>query len=211
MRKARWMIVLPLLLLAGLGCGLMSGIQQIQNAATQLPGMLTSAPTVLGPLETAAAEYTPESDSTPSGDGLGIPFSRPEAVLKLTQEFNFESSTVDGQPAVIATLTATGESTFPHMKGFTAQFIGDPKNLSRIVVTAPSGDETVMAEASGLATIVISSSLPADAKFEFLTWLSSNYTTIESSGEQQTVIKNIQFTMKVEQGHFIIELQPAGQ
>jgi hypothetical protein len=211
MHKPRWMIILPVLLLTSLGCGLTSGIQEMQKAATQLPGMLTAAPTMLGPMETAAAKYTPESDATPSGDGLGIPFSRPEAVMKLTQQFNFESGTVNDKPTVTATLTSTGEAAFSHVKNFKAEFIGDPANLSRIVVTAASGDETVMQENSALATIVIGSSLPPDSKFEFLAWFSSKYASVQTDGTQETTIKNIHFTMKIEDDNFIIELEPVAQ
>jgi hypothetical protein len=211
MRKTRWMIVLPVLLVSTMACGLLSGIQKVRQAATELPGMLTAAPTVFGPMETAAAKYTPESDSTPSDDGLGIPFSRPEAVLKLTQEFTFESGTVDDQPAQIATLTSAGKAAFSHVKDFKAEFIGDPKNLSRIVVSAASGDATVMEENSALGTIVIGSSLPPDAKFEFLSWLSANYQSIQKGSTQETTIKNIHFTIKVEQNSVVVELQPAAQ
>jgi hypothetical protein len=210
MRKVRLfvLLVLPLSMLA---CGLVSGIQQIQAAATQLPAMLTEAPTALGPMETAVAQYTPDVAMTPSAGHLGIPLSRPQQVMTITQEFVFAPGTVDGQPAVLATLTPTGEATFKKLKGSVAQFIGDPNNLSRIVVIAPSGDSETNDEASGLITLVVGSSLPPESKIEFITWLATSFENVQKAGAQQTVINGIQISMKLDQGNYVVELQPAGQ
>jgi hypothetical protein len=210
MRQVRWLtlLVLPFAMLA---CGLSSGLQKIRSAATELPAMLTEAPTALGPMETAVAKYTPDVAMTPSAGHLGIPLSRPQQVMTLTQEFVFAPGTVDGQPAVLATLTSTGETTFQKLKGAVAQFIGDPNNLSRIVVIAPGGDSEAQGEASGLVTLVVSSSLPPESKVEFITWLATNFEKVQQEGPQQTVINGLQISLKSDQGNYIAELQPAGQ
>src|SRR5690349_12111787 len=114
MRTAR-LLVLPVLLLSILGCGLMSGIQKIQDAATQLPDMLTAAPTMMGAMETGAAEFPPPADGTP-GAGGGLSLETAKMMLQMTQQFKFKDDTVDGQPAVVAQLTDSGAASFPAVK-----------------------------------------------------------------------------------------------
>ncbi len=58
MHKIRW-LVFPVLLIFLLGCGLLSGVQNIQKTvSTQLPEILTSAPTAQGMIETIAAQQS---------------------------------------------------------------------------------------------------------------------------------------------------------
>ncbi len=196
MRKVRWMIVLPLLLLASLACGLVSGIQQIQQAATELPGMLTSAPTLMGPLETAAAEFTPPADGTPGAQNLSLETAK--MMLEMTQQFKFRDDTIDGQPAVVAGLSDSGISSFPAMKdGFSATYIGDPQNLSQIKVTAPRTDsQDSVDQGITLMSLALSGALPVEVKVDFVSWLTENYAGVAVSGKLDKTVGNFQFTLE---------------
>ena len=211
MRNIRW-LVMPFLLLFVLGCGLISGVQNLQNAAsTQLPGILTSAPTALGAVETVAAEQASSNCSTPTSGGLGIALDRAKTVLQATQQFTFTDGTVDGQPASTATLASAGASTFSAIaNGFSAQFIGDPCNLSRILVTAPYTDQQETVD-QGLAAvnILFAAIIPLDVQLPLLAWLSQNYSNVAVSGQQQTTIKNMQFTLSRTQSEMSLEILPA--
>ena len=114
-------------------------------ASTEVPALLTSVPTDQGAIETLAAGQTGSSNcpSTPTAGGLGVSIDTAKAVLQITQQFAFADGSVGGQPAAIVTLTPSGASSFPAIaQGFTAQFIGDPCNLSRISITIPRTDQT---------------------------------------------------------------------
>src|SRR6185369_5100288 len=109
------LLALPVLLFAMFGCGLASKVQQFQEAATQLPALLTAAPSALSPLETAAAKYTP------SASGQPLSLSNIKLILEMTQQFEFTDESVDDQPAAVARLTKTGKSAFPtQAEGFSA-------------------------------------------------------------------------------------------
>jgi len=196
MRNVRWMIVLPVFLLAALGCGLLSnvqnGVQQIQSAATQLPGMLTAAPTMLGPMETAAAQYTPVAS------GQGLVLQNIKLVLQMTQMFAFTDGTVDGQPAVTAKLNDAGANKFPELKStFSAEFIGDPASLSQIRITTPRTDaQSTVDEGIGLDNVILSSVMPAEAEPEFLSWLTANFGSVPVDGKLDKTIGNLQFTLE---------------
>ena len=56
MRKARMVLSISVLVLALLACQAVAGLR---TAQTEIPVMLSAAPTVLGVLGTAAAEFTP--------------------------------------------------------------------------------------------------------------------------------------------------------
>ena len=98
MRKSRFLVI-PLVLFFLMACSLSNGIQQIKSAVTQLPALLTSAPTALGAVQTLAAGQTSGTDcGTSTPGGLGVALSTPKAVLEYTQQFTFTDSTVDGLP-----------------------------------------------------------------------------------------------------------------
>ena len=213
MRKMRWLVV-PFFLLFAMGCGLISGVQSISNAAsTQLPGILTSAPTALGAIETMAASAVPPSNcpATPSVGGLGVALNTAKTVLQASGQFTFTDRTVDGQPASTATLASAGASAFSAISnGFSAQFIGDPCNLSRILVTAPYTDQQATVD-QGLAatTILFSAIIPVDVQLPLLTWLSQNYSNVPVAGKQQTTIGTMQFTLSRTQTEISLEILPA--
>jgi hypothetical protein len=197
MRKVRWMIILPILLLASLACGLTSGLKQIQQAATQLPGLLTEAPTMLSPIETAAAEFTPESVLTPSAGGQVLSLDTIKTILQMTQMFEFTDETVDGQPAAIAKLTDAGGTAFPGMKdGFSTAFIGDPKDLSQIKITAPRSDaQSTVDQGIGLANVVLTGILLPDVQLNFVKWLTENYAGVPVGGSLENTIGSMKFTL----------------
>jgi methionine-rich copper-binding protein CopC len=196
-----------------LACGLSNGIQQIQQAVTQLPDILTSAPTALGAIETMAASAMPPSNcpATPSAGGLGISVDTAKSFLQMSQQFAFADGTAEGKPALIATLTPAGATNFPDVaQGFSAQFIGDVCNLSRIMVTVPRSDQqTTVDQGNQVLNLVLTGTLPLDVQLTFFNWLSQNYSTVEVAGQQQTTIKNMQFTLQRNQTSMILDIVPA--
>ncbi|MGB8214340.1 MAG: hypothetical protein WCE68_12360 [Anaerolineales bacterium] len=215
MRKTR-LLVIPLFLLFTLGCGLVSGVQNIQKikneASTQLPSMLTSAPTAQVMLETmAAVQSAGTCTGTPTAGGLGISMSTAKTVLQMSQEFTLANGTADGQPVVTATLTSTGAATFPAIsQGFSAQFIGDACNLSRITVTIPRSDQQASVD-QGISALnlVLTGTLPAVDELTFVTWLTQNYSNLAVSGQKQTTITTLQFTLQRTQTSMIFNVLPA--
>ena len=212
MRKFRW-LVMPFLLVFLLGCGLISNIQNIKNAAsTQIPEILTSAPTAQGMIETAAAQQVPSTcTGTPTAGGLGVSFDTARKVLEMTQQFAFTNGTANGQPVVTATLTSSAATTFPAIaQGFTAQFFGDVCNLSRVTVTIPRTDQQDTADQGmGILNMVLAGSLPPDVQLSFLTWVSQNYANMAVGDQQQTTIKTMQFTLQRNQTSMVLDIVPA--
>jgi hypothetical protein len=211
MRTIMWFAI-PFLFLLAMACGLCSGIQTIQNAAsTQLPAILTSVPTTQGMIETAVAVPT-STCGTPSAGGLGVGIDRAKAVLQATGQFTFTDSTVNGQPVYTATLSSSAASGFSSISnGYSAQFIGDPCNLSRILITAPYTEQQETVDQGLTATTVLFSALmPLDVQLPLVTWLAQNYTTVPVSGQQQTTIKNMQFTLRRTANEMTLEIVPAG-
>ena len=219
MRKTR-LLVIPFLLFFLLGCGLLSGVQNIQNiknaASTELPAILTSAPTEQGLMETAAAGVQTQISSTnnctgtPTSGGLGVSVETTKTVLSMTQQFNFADGTADGKPAVVATLTGTGATAFPALAaGFSAQFIGDPCNLDHIIVTIPRTDLAETADQGmGILNIVLAGTLPPQVQLGFLTWVTTNYANIAVGSQQQTTFDTMQFTLKRDQANMVLDIVP---
>jgi len=226
MNKKRWLVV-PLILLFTLGCGLISQAQDIKNAAstalpaisteltaisTQMPALLTGVPTAQGFIETAAAQFpTSSCTGTPTSGGLGISLDTTRTVLQMTQQFTFADGTADGQPAVTATLTPTGAASFPAIaQGFSAQFIGNVCNLSRVSITIPRTDQQDTADQGVSAlNIMLAGTLPPDVQLTFLTWVAQNYPDVPVSGQQKTTIKTFQFTLQRSQTNMVLDIVPA--
>ncbi len=235
MRKNRWLVI-PFLMLFVMGCGLISGVQGLQNAvSTQLPALQTAASTDLPAMETAAATEMPAlltgvptaegmlatlqaqqqaagtCPNTPTPGGLGISTNTARIVLQISQQFAFAQGTADGQPAMIVTLTTTGASSFPAIaQGFTAQFIGDPCNLSKVTVTIPRTDQSdSVDQGTSVLNIVLTGTLPPDVQLSFLTWVAQNYSNVPVAGQQQTTIKTFQFTLQRNQTSMVLDISPA--
>ena len=212
MRNIRW-LVLPLLLLFVLGCGLISGVQSIQNAATtQLPALLTSAPTAQGMIETLAAQgSTSQCTGTTTAGGLGVGLDRAKSVLQASGQFTFTDGTVDGQPASIATLASGGASAFSAVsEGFSAKLIGDPCNLNRILINAPYTDnQATIDQGLAAANILLTTIIPLEVQLPLVSWLATTYSTVPVSGQQQTTIGSMQFTLSRTQAEMSLEIVPA--
>jgi hypothetical protein len=213
MRALMWLAV-PFLFLIALSCGLCSGIQKIQDVATtQIPSILTAVPTTQGMIETAVA--VPTSDcGTPAAGGLGIGLDRARSVLQATGQFTFtESTSADGQPVSTASLSGSAASSYPSIANeFSAQFIGDPCNLSRILITAPYTDQqSTVNEGLAAATVLFSAIMPLDIQIPLVTWLAQNYTQVPVSGEKQTTIKNMTFTLRRSASQMTLDIVPSGQ
>ena len=234
MRKNCWLVI-PFLMLFVMGCGLISGVQGLQQAvSTQLPALQTAASTDLPAMETAAATEMPAlltgvptaegmlatlqaqqsaagtCPNTPAPGGLGVSINTAKIVLQITQQFALTQGTADGQPATIVTLTATGASSFPAIaQGFTAQFIGDPCNLSKVTITIPRTDQSdSVDQGTSVLNIVLTGTLPADVQLSFLTWVAQNYANVPVSGQQQTTIKTFQFTLQRNQTSMVLNILP---
>ena len=233
MRRNR-LLVIPFLMIFAMGCGLISGVQGLQNvattelpalqtaastnlpaletaAATEIPALLTAAPTAQDALETLAAQQTSANcPGTPTAGGLGVSINTAKTILQMSQQFTFADGTADGQPAAIVTLSASGAASFPAIaQGFTAQFIGDPCNLSRISVTIPRTDQQDSADQGvGVLNIVLTGTLPPDIQLAFLTWVAQAYPAVTVSGQQQTTIKTMQFTLQRNQTSMVLNIVP---
>ena len=212
MRHTR-LLIIPLIMLFLIACGLSNGIQQIQQAATQLPGLLTSAPTELGAVETAVASVQPTSNcpGTPSAGGLGVRLDNARTVLQMTQQFTFTDGTVNGQPASTATIASAASGTLSAISaGFSAVFIGDSCNLSEIKVTIPRTDQqTTVDQGIEVTTVLFSAVLPPETTLGFITWLSQNYANVTVGSQQQTTFGKIQFTLQRDQTNMVLDVLPA--
>jgi len=212
MRHTR-LLLIPLIMVFVLACGLTNGIQQIQQAVTQLPEVLTSAPTALSALETMVASAVPPSNcpATPSAGGLGVSVDTAKNVLQMTQQFTFSDGSLDGQPASTATLASAAAGTFSAISdGFSAQFIGDPCNLSEIKITIPRTDQQDSIDQGVQAVnLVLVGTLPMDVQFSFFSWLSQNYSSVAVSGQVQTTLKNLLFTLQRDQTSMLLDILPA--
>jgi len=196
-----------------LACGLSNGIQQIQQAATQLPGLLTSAPTELGAVETAVASLQPTNNcpGTPAAGGLGLGLDNARSVLQMTGQFTFTDSAMNGQPVSTATLASAASGTFSAISnGFSAVFMGDPCNLSEIKATIPRTDQqTTVDQGIAVTTILFSGVLPPEVTLGFITWLSQNYANVAVGSQQQTTFGKIQFTLQRDQTNMMLDVLPA--
>ncbi len=128
----------------------------------------------------------------------------------MTQEFTFTDGTANGKPAVIATLTTSGASTFSAIaQGFSAQFIGDVCNLSEITVTIPRTDQQdTVDQGTEVLNIVLAGTLPPDVQLSFLTWVTENYSSMTVSGSAETTIKNMKFTLQRNQTSMLLDIAP---
>lgn len=208
MRPARFLII-PFVMIFVLACGLANGIQGI---ATQLPGVLTSMPTALGAIETVGAQGASSNcPSTPAAGGLGISLATGKAVLQFTNQFTFTDGTVNGQAASTVTLSADAAAAYPAIaNGFSAQYIGDPCNLSEIKITVPRTDQQeTVDQGIGLVNIVLAGFMPPQVQLSLVTWLTQEYASIQVGGHQQTTIDNLLFTMTRSQTEIILDILPA--
>ncbi len=219
MRRIRFFAI-PVVMIFVLACGLSNGIQQ---AATQLPGLLTSAPTALGAMETVAAGQPavgsietavsgqPSSNcasTTPASGGLGISMDTVKAVLQVTGQFDLTDGSVNGQPASTVALTQSAAAAFPSVaNGFSAQFIGDPCDIGKVIVTIPRSDQQATSDQGmGLITTLLAGVMPAGTQLPIITWLTQEYDSLPVGGQQQNTFGNMQLTLQRTQTQMILEI-----
>jgi hypothetical protein len=204
MRIARY-LVMPVFLVAILGCGLTNSLQQ---AVTQLPAALTSMPTAMEAMSTMAAGPGPAANATPSAGGLNISLDDVKKI-QMTGRFSFTDTTENGQPVSTAVLTTLTKNEAPGVGDkFSARFIGDPANLSQILFTVPSTQDPATAyQELALIDNLLEAAIPTDVQPIIVPWLTQNFPPV--SGEQQTTVKNLRFTLKKSGADVTLEVDPA--
>jgi hypothetical protein len=207
MNRIRFLAI-PLVMVFVLACGLSNGIQLI---STQLPGILTSAPTTIGAMETLSAQQSSSNcPSTPTAGGLGISIYPVKTVVDTTGQFTLKDGTVDGKPASTVTLAQEAAALFPDItNGFSAQFIGDSCNLSEIKVNIPRTDSQASVDQGiGLVNILLAGVMPGGAQIPFVTWLTQEYASLPVGGQQQTTIGALQLTLQRSQTAMLLDIVP---
>ncbi len=208
MRRTR-LLAIPLVMLFLLACGLTNGISGI---ATQLPGILTSAPTAFGAIETLSAQQSSSNcPATPTAPGLGISLVQVKTFLQATQQFVFTDGTVNGKSASTATLGPTLTASFPDIAaGFSAQFIGDPCNISELTISMPRTDQqATVDQALGIVDVLIAAFLPSGDQLAVINWLTQNYGSIKVGETVQQTLGSMQFTLTRSQTQMVIDVVPA--
>lgn len=214
-KQLRWLVA-PFLVFSIMACmcsGL-SGLQSLgsglQAAASQLPSVLTSMPTDLGPMETMSAQQSSASGTTTPGH-LGIALNTIKTVLQMTQQFTFTDGTVDGQPDSTAKLAGSLASSMPDLAaGFSADFIGDPTNLTRIRITMPwTGNNASTQQMIGIVNVLVTSFLPGNVSSSFTPWLTQNLSTLTPGNQTQTTIQNFVFTLERTSSTMTLTIDPA--
>ena len=203
------LLAIPLVMIFVMACGLTNGISGL---ATQLPGILTSAPTELGAMETLAAQQsTTNCPATPTAAGLGISLDQVKTLLQATQQFVFTDGTANGKPDSTATLGPTLTASFPDIAaGFSAQFIGDPCNISELTISMPRTDkQATVDQALGIVNVLVVAFLPSGDQIAVLTWLTQNYGSIKVGESVQQTFGSMQFTLTRSQTEMVIDTVPA--
>jgi hypothetical protein len=208
MRRTR-LLAIPLIMVFLLACGLANGISGI---ATQLPGILTSAPTTFGAVETLSSQQSSSNcPATPTAGGLGISLDQVKSLLQATQQFVFTDGTVNGKPASTATLGPTMTASFPDIAaGFSAQFIGDPCNIGELIISMPRTDkQATVDQALGIVDVLIAAFLPSGDQLAVVDWLTQNYGSIKVGEKVQKTLGSMQFTLTRSQTEMVIDTVPA--
>ena len=204
-------ISLAILLLGMLACNLATGIQAAQ---TEFPAALTAAPTVLGPLGTAAAKYTPPAgltdNSTAIPGRLGIRLVDVRTVMDATQQFTFSEKKLGGKPAAIAKLSVSAAKAMPGLaQDFSAAFIGEPTDLSEIKISVPyTEDKQAIQEGQVMVTTLFTGILPPDVLLAFIPWITQNYATVQVDSPQELTVKNMKFTLSRTQSEVLLDITP---
>ena len=189
-------VAVLVLIIAVVCCWLFVLIRDVSNTASQISSQFGQNLGTLSPLQTAAAyRYTP----APEGQ-LSVVSTR--IGLEALQWFVFTDDNIDGQPAVVAKLTAEGETHYPGIGGgFTGIFLGDPNDLSQIKIMVPRterGTQDVINEGPWLTESVLMGLLPfsSDEKGILSDWINDNFLIISVGNKQEKIIKNVQFVLE---------------
>lgn len=207
MHQKKIFVCISLLLSASFACNAVTGIRIAQ---TELPAMMTAGPTLMAPLETAAAELTPPAPGDPGypSTGLGIKLEDVKTVLEGSQQFILTEGTVDGQPAAIASLSESAATTIPGLSGeFSAAFIGDPENLSAIKITIPAtNDKDSIKAGMSVMTLFFSAILPPDVLIKFLPWIAKNISQIDVGSSEELTARNFHFILTRPESSVILDI-----
>ena len=217
MRQTRIVLSISVLVMALLAC---QAVTRLRTAQSEIPAMLTAAPTMLGALGTAAAEFTPPAPGTGteqpadgssnSAGGLGIKLADVKSILEATQQFTFTDGSLNGQPAAIASLSSDFAASAPALAdGFSAVFAGDPKNLNEIKITIPySDDQKVVQAGLSMMTVLFAGILPPDVLISFMPWVTDNYSKLQVDGTQEMTARNFKFTLSRTQTSVVLDITP---
>jgi len=215
MRQTRIVFVVSTLLLVSLACNAVNGLRMAQ---TEIPAMITAAPTVLGPLGTAAAEFTPPANVTDmpgtaaanSTSGLGIALADVKSVMESTKQFSFADGIVDGQQATIASLSPSVSENMPGLAdSFSAAFIGDPANLGEIKIKVPySEDQAAITTGVSMLTVLFAGILPPTALISFIPWINDKYAKLPAGGSEELVSGKLKFTLSRTETIIMLDLVP---
>jgi hypothetical protein len=203
------LLAIPLVMIFVMACGLTNGISGL---ATQLPGILTSIPTDMGAVQTLSAQQsTTNCPATPTAPGLGISLDQVKTLLQVTQQFVFTDGTANGKPDSTATLGPTLTASFPDIAaGFSAQFIGDPCNISELTISMPRTDkQATVDQALGIVNVLVVAFLPSGDQLAVLNWLTQNYGTIKVGESVHQTFGSMQFTLTRSQTEMVIDTVPA--
>jgi hypothetical protein len=207
MRRTR-LLAIPLVMVFLMACGLINGISGI---ATQLPAILTSAPTTIGAVETLSSQQSSTNcPATSTAGGLGVALDTAKTILQITNQFTFTDGTVNGKTASTATLDTSAAATFPAVaNGFSAQFIGDPCNIGEVYVTIPRTDQQdSVDQGMELINLLFAGVLPPQTQLTLLSWMVQAYSSIPVGGQQQTTIGTIQITLSRTQTDMVLDILP---
>jgi|WetSurMetagenome_2_1015567.scaffolds.fasta_scaffold256655_2 hypothetical protein len=217
MRTRRYLFI-ALFVVILLACDLNSGLQTVQ---TQIPAFLTRSPSELEPLRTLFAtlgshDGTPvptlDCSNAPSAGGLNIRMDNVRQVLDMTGQIILTDGNENGTAVTTARLTSMAASTFSLIAdGFTAEFIGNPCNLTEIRTTIPrmEGQKTVD-QGVEMVSLLFTGVLPPDVSLGLIPWAYQNYGNIPLGGQQQTTLGIYQFTLKREENKMILDVTPGG-
>ena len=133
-----------------------------------------------------------------------------KTVLQITGQFVLTDGTVDGKTVSTVTLAQEAATSFPDIANeFSAQFIGDPCNISEIKVTTPYTDQQATVDQGlGLVNILLAGVMPAGSRIPFITWLTQEYASVPVGGQQQTTIGSMQVTLQRNQTDMVLDIVP---
>ena len=195
MRYYRFLAIPFVMIFILAGC-MANGTQQV---STQLPGSSTSMPTDI----VATQQSSSNCPASSAASGLGISVDSVKTLVQTNAEFILADGTVGNQAASIVTLAS-----FP---GFSAQFIGDPCNLSEIKFTSPGADQgNTLSQGAGLINSITGGVIPAAVQIPFMIWFAQIAVNILPVGvPYQTTQGNMQFTVQRIQNDLVLDIVPA--
>lgn len=214
MRQFKLLITISVLLMAVLACSALPTLQQVQ---TEVPALITNVPTDIAPLNTAIADFTPPAlpnlngSGTASAGGLGISVTNIRKAMEATNQFVYTDGTLDGKPALIATLSSSAATTMPGFSEvFSIAFVGDPENLEEIKMTVPfSSDSAAVSAGLGLVTVMFTAILPANVVISFIPWVNDNYSKLPDNGSVNMSSGNMNFVLSRAGDVVTLDITPA--